>query len=218
MKKNIRNEFIEIRSKLKDELKKSRYEHTLGVEFTSAALAMKYGVDLYKARMAGLLHDCAKNVPDEKLLDIAKKYKIEVSDVEKRNPYLLHGKVGAYYAKKIYGIKDKEILGAIEFHTTGKPDMSLLEKIVFVADYIEPGRDKAPRLEEIRVMAFDNIDKAILMILDDTISYILSSDGEIDSTTLDAFNYLREEMDKAKHKTNTVKHKSNTDNNSEESP
>lgn len=195
MDKAVRNEFIEIRSRLKDELKKSRFEHTLGVEFTSAALAMRYGADLYKARIAGLLHDCAKSVSDDKQLDLCKKYKLPISDIEKKLPYLLHAKLGAYLAKKEYGIKDKEILSAIEYHTTGRPDMTLLEKIVFVADYIEPGRDKAPRLDEIRVEAFQNIDNAMLMIFDDTISYILSSDGNVDSTTLDAYNYLRNELE-----------------------
>ncbi len=199
MDKTTRNELIGIRSKLKDTLKKSRFEHTLGVEFTAAALAMKYGVDIYRARIAGLLHDCAKNVSDEKQLELCKKHKIEISDVEKRNPYLLHGKLGAYIAKKDYKIKDKEILSAIEFHTTGKEDMTLLEKIIFTADYIEPGRDKAPRLEEIRKIAFDDIDEAMLMIFDDTMSYILTSDGgELDETTLNAYNYLRNEVEKTK--------------------
>lgn len=195
MDKAVRNEFMEIRSRLKDELKKSRFEHTLGVEFTSAALAMRYGADLYKARIAGLLHDCAKNVSDDKQLDLCKKYKLPISDMEKKLPYLLHAKLGAYLAKKEYGVKDKEILSAIEWHTTGKPDMTLLEKIVFVADYIEPGRDKAPRLDEIRVEAFQDLDNAMLMIFDDTISYILASDGTVDSTTLDAYEYLRNELE-----------------------
>ena len=199
MDKAIRNELMEIRSRLKDELKKSRFEHSLGVEFTSASLAMRYGADIYKARIAGLLHDCAKNVSDDKQLDLCKKYKLPISDTEKKLSYLLHAKLGAYIAKKEYGLKYNEIHSAIEYHTTGKPDMKILEKIVFVADYIEPGRDKAPRLDEIRVEAFQDIDYAMLMIFDDTISYILSSDGIIDNTTLDAQNYLRkyhEEMQK----------------------
>ena len=156
---------------------------------------MRYGADIYKARIAGLLHDCAKNVSDDKQLDLCKKYKLPISDTEKKLSYLLHAKLGAYIAKKEYGVKDKEILSAIEYHTTGKPDMKMLEKIVFVADYIEPGRDKAPRLDEIRVEAFQDIDYAMLMIFDDTISYILSSDGIIDNTTLDAYNYLRNELE-----------------------
>ena len=109
MDKAIRNELMEIRSRLKDELKKSRFEHSLGVEFTSASLAMRYGADIYKARIAGLLHDCAKNVSDDKQLDLCKKYKLPISDTEKKLSYLLHAKLGAYIAKKEYGVKDKEI-------------------------------------------------------------------------------------------------------------
>lgn len=198
MDKSIRNELNEIRGRLKDELKKSRFEHTLGVEFTSASLAMRYGADIFKARIAGLLHDCAKNVSDDKQLDLCKKYKLPISETEKKLPYLLHAKLGAYMAKKEYGIKDEDILNAIEYHTTGRINMTLLEKIVFVADYIEPSRDKAPRLDEIRVEAFQDIDNATLMIFDDTISYILSTDGVIDSTTLDAYNYLRDELEEKK--------------------
>lgn len=198
MDKNTRNEIIEIRGRLRDSLKKVRFEHTLGVEFTAAALAMRYGEDLYKARIAGLLHDCAKNISDDKLLDFCKKHKLEITDSERHMPYLLHGKAGAYMAKKEYSIKDKEILSAIEYHTTGKENMTMLEKIVFTADYIEPGRDKAPRLEEIRKTAFEDINEAMLMIFDDTISYILSSDGEVDPTTLDAYNFLRTELENLK--------------------
>ncbi|MFQ9933890.1 MAG: bis(5'-nucleosyl)-tetraphosphatase (symmetrical) YqeK [Lachnospiraceae bacterium] len=204
MDKSTRKEFADIRSRLKDVLKKSRYEHTLGVEFTSAALAMRYGVDLYKARMAGLLHDCAKNFTDEKLLELCKKYKLGISETEKRIPYLLHGKLGAYLAKKEYKIKDTEILNAIEFHTTGRENMSMLEKIIFTADYIEPGRDKAPNLAKIRKMAFEDIDKAVLMIFDDTISYILSNNQELDSVTLNAYNYLKNELELKKKEERSI--------------
>ena len=204
MDKSTRKEFADIRSRLKDVLKKSRYEHTLGVEFTSAALAMRYGVDLYKARMAGLLHDCAKNFTDEKLLELCKKYKLGISEAEKRIPYLLHGKLGAYLAKKEYKIKDTEILNAIEFHTTGRENMSMLEKIIFTADYIEPGRDKAPNLAKIRKMAFEDIDKDVLMIFDDTISYILSNNQELDSVTLNAYNYLKNELELKKKEERSI--------------
>ena len=143
-----REQFRKIRKKLKDELSKSRYEHTLGVEFTSAAMAMKFGADIEKAQLAGLLHDCAKCIDDEEKLDECKKYGVDISDVERRNPFLIHSKLGAVYAKEKYGVDDEEILSAITYHTTGRPDMSFIEKIVFIADYIEPGRNKAKNLVE----------------------------------------------------------------------
>lgn len=175
---------------------KARYEHTLGVEFTAASLAMRYGVDIDKAEIAGLLHDCAKCIDDEDKFDDCKKYKIELTDVEKRNPFLIHSKLGAVYANKLYGIDDEEVISAIRFHTTGKPDMTLLEKIIFIADYIEPGRDKAPNLKEIRQMAFIDIDEAMYMILKDTLDYLDKGEGEKDELTKDTFLFYKEIHDK----------------------
>lgn len=100
MDKAIRNELMEIRSRLKDELKKSRFEHSLGVEFTSASLAMRYGADIYKARIAGLLHDCAKNVSDDKQLDLCKKYKLPISDTEKSFPIFFMQSLGHILLKR----------------------------------------------------------------------------------------------------------------------
>lgn len=191
-----RDYYKKLRKKVKDVMTKARYEHTLGVEFTAASLAMRYGIDIDKAEIAGLLHDCAKCIDDEDKLDDCKKYKIELTDVEKRNPFLIHSKLGAVYAKKLYGIDDEEIISAIRFHTTGKPDMTLLEKIIFIADYIEPGRDKAPNLKEIRKMSFIDIDEAMYMVLRDTINYLEKCEGEKDELTYDTYLFYKEIHDK----------------------
>lgn len=191
-----RDYYKKLRKKVKDVMTKARYEHTLGVEFTAASLAMRYGVDIDKAEIAGLLHDCAKCIDDEDKFDDCKKYKIELTDVEKRNPFLIHSKLGAVYANKLYGIDDEEVISAIRFHTTGKPDMTLLEKIIFIADYIEPGRDKAPNLKEIRQMAFIDIDEAMYMILKDTLDYLDKGEGEKDELTKETFLYYKEIHDK----------------------
>ena len=116
--------------------------------------------------------------------------------MEKRNPFLVHSKLGAVYANKLYGIDDEEVISAIRFHTTGKPDMTLLEKIIFIADYIEPGRDKAPNLKEIRQMAFIDIDEAMYMILKDTLDYLDKGEGEKDELTKDTFLFYKEIHDK----------------------
>ena len=160
-----------------------RFRHTMGVMYTSAALAMRYNGDMEKALLAGLLHDCAKQEKPEKLLNICRKAGLPVSEVEERNPFLLHGKAGTVYAEKRYGIEDKDILSAIAWHTTGKPDMTLLEKIVFTADYIEPSRDHAPNLSELRNLAFCDLDEAIVQILQQTLEYLQTSGGEIDPAT-----------------------------------
>ena len=186
-----REYYKKLRKKIKDVMTKSRYEHTLGVEFTAASLAMRYEVDIENAELAGLLHDCAKCIDSEDTLDECKKYNIELTDVEKRNPFLIHSKLGAVHAKKLYGVDDDDIISAIRFHTTGKPDMTMLEKIIFIADYIEPGRDKAPNLKEIRKMSFIDIDEAMYMILKDTLDYLDKGEGEKDELTRDTYLFYK---------------------------
>lgn len=167
-----------ITEKLSKKIDASRMRHTIGVEYTAASLAMALAPNgrekelLMQAMTAGLLHDNAKCMSGEKLLEKSLKHGIAVSEIERENPFLLHGKLGAYYAKSRYGVEDEEILDAITFHTTGRPDMTLLEKIIFVADYIEPGRKKQPRLDELRRLAFENIDLCVYYISDDTLNYL----------------------------------------------
>ena len=110
-----------------------RFEHTMGVEYTAAALAMRYGASIENAQLAGLLHDCAKCLSDEKRLAICEKHNISVNDIERRNPSLLHAKVGSFLAMDEYHVEDLEVINAILNHTTGRPGMSLLEKIIFIA-------------------------------------------------------------------------------------
>lgn len=188
------NSYIEsLRKDVKRALKsdKMRFRHTIGVSDTSACLASRYGVDMQKAYISGLLHDCAKCVPDEQKITECEQNNIEITKSEYESPYLLHSKLGAFYADVKYGIKDEDILGAIKWHTTGHPDMTMLEKIVFVADYIEPYRNKAANLDTIRYLAFTDIDKAVLQILNDTINYLNKKGNPIDSITLDTYNFYK---------------------------
>lgn len=187
------NNIERLRKQVKEALKKDkmRFRHTIGVADTSACLAMKYGYDMEKAYIAGLLHDCAKCVPDEIKIQECNDNNIEISDIEYNSPYLLHSKLGAFYAKTKYGITDNDICSAITYHTTGKPDMSLLDKIIFIADYIEPYRNKAGNLSEIRSLAFIDIDKAIKVVLHDTIEYLKESGKPIDRTTVDTYNFYK---------------------------
>ena len=187
-----RNNIMKLQKKLQKELDEDRYCHTLGVMYTSAALAMRYGEDMEKAQVAGLLHDCAKCIPNEKKKKLCEKYKIPVTQVEEGAPFLLHAKLGAYLAKTKYNVSDPEILQAITWHTTGKPDMTLLEKIVFLADYIEPARYKAAHLHEIRDIAFVDIDQAVYMTLRDTLRYLESGIGAVDEMTKSAYVYYKE--------------------------
>lgn len=183
MIKNLKN----IKKELKSSLDKDRYEHTLGVAYTAICLAMKYEVDLDKAELAGLLHDCAKCIPDDKKLKKCFEHNISVSDIEKEQPYLLHSKVGAFIAMDKYDIHDKDIINAILKHTTGSADMTMLEKIIYVADYIEPRRNKADNLPILRKLAFEDIDMAVYIIMKDTVEYLKKKNTKIDSTTLKAY-------------------------------
>lgn len=189
-------ELKKIRKAMEKELDSKRYEHTLGVEYTAAALAMRYGASIKDAQLAGLLHDCAKCISDEKKLSICEKHNISISEYERRNPSLLHAKVGSFLAMDEYEVTDLDVVHAILNHTTGRPGMTLLEKIIFVADYIEPGRDKATNLSEIRQMAFVNLDAAMLRILKDTLSYLENKGDEMDPMTRRTYDYYCELIEK----------------------
>lgn len=179
--------------KLKSVQSEKRFEHTMGVSYTAASLAMRYEEDMEKAYLAGLLHDSAKHLKEEKLLSIAEKYHLSVSESERKSPYLLHGKVGALIARKTFGITDEDILNAITYHTTGRPGMSKLEKIIFIADYIEPNRDKAANLPVIRKMAFQDLDLTVLKISEDTLLYLRSGRDGIDPMTEMTYEYYLKE-------------------------
>lgn len=186
-----------IKKDLKEELKKDRYKHTINVSYTAICLAMRYEVDLEKAEIAGLLHDCAKCLSDDVQLKMCNSKGIEINETEQKQPYLLHAKLGAYLAKKKYDVKDEEILSAIRKHTTGGADMTMLEKIIFVADYIEPARNKAENLQLIRKMAFVDIDESVYLIMRDTLDYLKKKGSLIDEQTRRAFEFYEQKYGKS---------------------
>lgn len=192
----MKSDLKKIRKSMEKNLDSKRYEHTLGVEYTAAALAMRYDENIKSARIAGLLHDCAKCMSDEKRLSICEKHNISINAVERRNPFLLHAKVGSFLAMDDYGVKDTDIINAILNHTTGRPGMSTLEKIIFIADYIEPGRKQAPNLAEIRKLAFIDLDKALLRVLEDTLTYLKEGGGEMDPMTRKTYDYYCRHVDR----------------------
>lgn len=168
--------------------KKSRFEHCLRVADTAANLAAHYLFPVKTAYVTGLLHDCAKHYTGEKLLSLCEEFGIEVTPSEKESSYLLHGAVGAKLAQKEFGIDD-EMAHAIMVHTRGSENMSLLDKIIFLADHIEPGRKRFSDLEHTRFMATRNIDTTVLLILQDTIKYLKQGNRPIDDTTMKTYNY-----------------------------
>ena len=190
------DKILKLQHTLKKELDEERYQHTLGVMYTSASMAMRYGADVTQALLAGLLHDCAKCIPGDKKIHLCEKYGLPVSDVEYENPGLLHARLGAYLAEKKYHIHDREIIHAISSHTTGRPGMSLLEKIVYIADYIEPGRRELPNMKEVRPLAFTDIDQCLYRILEDSLVYLNSRNISVDPMTQKTYDYYKNELKK----------------------
>lgn len=183
---------LELRNQLKGKLSPSRYEHTISVSFICTALAMRYGCDLSKAELAGLLHDCAKHYRDEEIIKNCRQQDILLTDDELKAPVVLHAKYGAWLTEHKYNIKDEEVINAVRWHTTGKPEMSLLEKIVFTADYIEPRRDKAADLPLVRSLAFVDLDECVYQILKDTLDYLEGKGSFVDSMSNQAYAYYKQ--------------------------
>ncbi len=188
----MNDKILDLQKKMKKKLNEYRYEHTLGVMYTSAALAMRHGIDLEQALLAGLLHDCAKCYSDEKKFELCEKYGVGLTEVERQNTALIHAKLGAVLAREKYEIDSEDVCHAIETHTTGAPAMKPLQQIVFIADYIEPHRDRARHLDEIRYVAFQNLDQACEMILTDTLNYLSDSPDTVDSMTQETYEYYHQ--------------------------
>lgn len=164
--------------------------------YTSASLAMCYGEDVEKAMTAGLLHDCAKYCSSEEQIILCRKHGIKLTRSELDMPALVHAKLGAYLAHHKYKIKDKDILNAISYHTTGRPEMSLLEKIVYIADYIEPNRKIIPGLQEIRSLVFQNIDHAVYLSAQKTVEYLMKNGRAVDEMTVNTCEYYKNRFEK----------------------
>lgn len=183
----------EFREKLQKKLNPGRYEHSLSVAFTCICLAMRYGYPIDQAEVAGILHDCAKGYDNDTIIRHCEKKGIEITEDERKAPAVLHAKYGAWLAENTYDIHDQEILDAIACHTTGKPAMGLLDKILYVADYIEARRDKAEDLPVIRRLAFEDLDEALYQILEGTLNYLGKKGAFIDPMTQKTYDYYKQQ-------------------------
>jgi predicted HD superfamily hydrolase involved in NAD metabolism len=190
-------ENIAIREKLKKKLPPARYEHTLGVCYMSVALAMRWGADIHKAELAGLLHDCAKQWKSSEIVAVCDEKGVPLREEERSAPSVVHQTLGAWMAEHVYGVEDREVLSAIACHTTGKPGMSVLDKIVYLADYIEPDRKMLDGMTEIRREAFLDLDEAVLMELENVLGYLRSTGSPIDAKTRETYeDFLRLRADR----------------------
>ena len=186
-------DYTEILKFLKDNLNEERYIHTLGTAECARELAKKYRLDSEKAYLAGLLHDCAKCFSNDKLLDIIHKH-LQVEECEMLNYKTLHAPVSAYIAEKEFHVTDKEILSAIRWHTLGKLDMTDFEKIVFLADKIEPNTRDKEYSSEIRSLLDEEkgLDKALLRCYKETIKSLVKRDLKICILTIEIYNKLQD--------------------------
>lgn len=182
-------DILEIEQCIKKMTKETRFNHSKGVQKTAGELAKHYGLDVDKAELAGLMHDCVKNLSVEEMMRLCDELGCKLDFVTQREYKLIHAPLGAYYAKKIFGVDDDEIFNAIYWHTTAKADMTMFEKIIYIADVIEPNR-KYDIIDEMRKLAYEDIDVAMLKILNYTIGKQLAAGKMLHSETINARNYL----------------------------
>ena len=182
--KKLKREYMKI---LKPMLSQKRYEHSLNVAREAVKLAKKFGADVEKAELAGLLHDILKDTPADKQLKIISDFGIMMTDVELSAKRFWHAIAGAVYIKTVLHIEDEEIFDAVRYHTTGRKDMALLEKVIFIADFISKDRDY-PGVDVMRKTAYKNLDKAIVEGIAFTIGDLAERRDPIVPETIDAYN------------------------------
>lgn len=184
----------EMLKKLQATQKERRYNHTLGVISEAERLAPKFGVDIQKARITALLHDCAKNLDEKNGEDfsvICRRYGVTLDECAKNEKALIHAYLGAAVAWKDYGIEDNEILEAIYYHTTARANMTPLEKLIYIADMTEPGRT-IEQAAEIRRLVDIDIDEALIYAIGCSIKHVIKKGTLIHPDSVHALNYLIE--------------------------
>jgi predicted HD superfamily hydrolase involved in NAD metabolism len=187
----VRDEEVEaIRIRLRAAIPRSRYEHSRRVEEESRRLAVKFGADPDVCALAGLLHDCARDLPADELAAIWSRLDPgQTAEPVVLNSALLHGPVGAVIACEAYGVCDPRVLRAIQRHTLGAPDMAVEDKVVCLADYVESGR-RFPGVESIRSLARCDLDSALICALDGTIKHLVDAGALIDVNVILTRNAL----------------------------
>lgn len=189
----LRNQILK---RLEKELKSKRLTHTFGVETTAIALARMNHISDQDASIAALLHDIAKNLDKDRLEDLVKhsEYAAKLDPLQKY-PHLLHAFAGAEIVQRDYPELPEDIVNAVRFHTTGRPFMGTLEKIIFAADYIEPGRKPFPGLEMAREMTFKDLDAGVLLILKQTDAYLHAQGESYHPLTRETYHYMLDIME-----------------------
>lgn len=182
-----------LQAALEQRIQGDRLTHTRAVTETAVQLAARYGADMDRARVAGLMHDYAKALPPAELLRLGRQFGLVTDPAEEQQPSLLHGPVGAALLEQEGLVHDPEILAAIRWHTTGTPGMSALARIIWIADMIEPGRD-FPGVAAIRRLTWRDLDQGLLAGLDHSIAYVIATGRRLHLETVRARNWLLAEL------------------------
>lgn len=186
----------QMKEKLSTMLTEHRYTHSLGVMETAEKMAKTFNVDVENAIVAGLLHDCAKQIDRQVQLKMCKERNIELDEIKKSAPSLVHADLGASVAKTEFGVTDDDVLSAIKYHTLGRKNMSDLEKVLFLADVIEPNRRDFEGLLELRDLCYKDLDEAMLYGLTLSIENVERKGRILHTQTLDAVEYFRKLLGK----------------------
>ena len=173
-------------------LKAKRVRHVLGVEQEAIRLAEKYGADVKKARFAALLHDCTKKLDLDEQLALCAHYGIELDELERRALKLLHAKTGAAIARDVFGAP-RDVCDAILWHTTGRPDMTVLEKVIYLADYIEPSRD-FDGVDTLREAVYADLDRGLALGLKMSIEELEERGSPVHGDTRAAYEYIKKQV------------------------
>ncbi|HAI20727.1 MAG TPA: phosphohydrolase [Clostridiales bacterium UBA8153] len=181
-----------LRVQLRAKQSTTTFAHTLGVVAAVELLAARYDIDREQARLAAFLHDVARDMETSELLKRILEYGILIDEIEAKEPLLLHAKVGAAMGRTLFGIEDEAVLQAVERHTTGAPGMTALDAVIYVADYIEPGRD-SPGVDEVRRAAGQDLGHALVLAMNGTVQYLLRENRLVHPRTVDARNHLLRE-------------------------
>lgn len=194
--------YAEIEETLRRELKDSRFEHTLGVVETMKKLARAWNMDEEQAALCGLLHDCAKNLPLEKMQEWVLRAGYREDELRMNAPALLHGAAGAARARMEFGVTDPEILQAIREHTTGGEGMTPLSDMLYLADLTEPGRRPFPGLEKVRALMEKEPVQALILSMEGTLAYVQSSGQAVHPDTLRALEDVKRRLPAPQKETN----------------
>lgn len=184
---------FEIEEYLKEKLKPRRYAHVLSVRDTAIDLARKYTADPHKVNFAALLHDCAKWMSPEELYESAAHYGLRLDEIERANPSVLHARIGAELAIERFSVSHPEILSAIRVHTTGSGTMTLIDKILYVADFAEPKRTYREAVL-VRKLVYQDLNRAVLEVSRYKIERLLIKGAAIHPNTIDAYNSALREI------------------------